>query len=137
MIIIDSSAIIALYLPEKYSEEVSKILEKESDVRTLDLAFYEVTNVIRKRVIRKDISIEDAKEVYKKVKDLFDSLRIHRIDEVIDDAFELALKYNISVYDASFVQLAIKYNGKLLTTDERLMSVQGLKNHLVELRRIS
>ena len=133
MIIVDSSAIIALYFPEKYSEEVSKILEKEADVHTLDLSFYEVTNAIRKRVIRKEISVEDAKEVYKKVKDLFMSLKIHRVDEVIDDAFELALKYSISVYDSSFVQLAIKYNGKLLTTDERLMSVQGLKKYFVEL----
>ena len=133
MIIIDSSAIISLYFPEKYSEEVDKFLQKESDVHTLDLAFYEVTNTIRKKVAKKEITITDAENIYKKIKDLFESLKIHRVDEVIDDAFELALRYNITVYDASFVQLAIKYNGKLLTTDERLMNVQGLKKYFVGL----
>jgi len=58
---------------------------------------------------------------------------IHRVDEAIDDAFELVLTYNISVYDASYVQLVIKYNGKLLTTDGRLMNVQGLKKYFIKL----
>jgi len=134
MIIIDSSAIISLYFPEKYSEEVDKFLRRESDVHTLDLAFYEVASSIRKKVIRKEISAEDAKKIHGEIKaELFDSIKIHRVDEVIDKAFELALNYSISVYDASFVQLAIKYNGKLLTTDERLMNVQGLKKYFVEL----
>jgi len=134
MIIVDSSAIISLYFSEKYSEEVSKILEKESDVHTLDLAFYEVASAIRKKVIRREISVEDAKDIYKAIKaELFESLKVHRVDEVIDEAFELALNYNISVFDASFVQLAIKYNGKLLTTDERLMNVQVLKKYFVEI----
>jgi len=134
MIIVDSSAIISLYFPEKYSEEVVKFLQKESDVHTLDLAFYEVASAIRKKVIRKEISAEDAKNIYEEIKaEFFGSLKIHRVDEVIDDALELALNYNMSVYDASFVQLAIKYNGKLLTTDERLMNVQGLKKYFIEL----
>jgi len=133
MIIVDSSAIATLYFKEKYRDVVRKVLDDEADVHTLDLAFYEVANAIRKKVAKKEITINDAENVYKKIKDLFESLKIHRVDEVIDEAFELALKYNISAYDASFVQLAIKYNGKLLTTDERLINVQGLKKYFVEL----
>jgi len=133
MIIVDSSAIATLYFKEKYRDVVRKVLDDDADVHTLDLAFYEVANAIRKKVAKKEITIDEAKDAYKKIKDLFESLKIHRVDEVIDEAFELALNYNITAYDASFVQLAIKYNGKLLTTDERLMNVQGLKKYFVEL----
>jgi len=133
MIIVDSSAIATLYFKEKYRETVRKVLDDYADVHTLDLAFYEVANAIRKKVTKKEITIDEAKDAYKKIKDLFESLKIHRVDEVIDDAFELALNYNITAYDASFVQLAIKYNGKLLTTDERLMNVQGLEKYFVKL----
>jgi len=132
-IIVDSSAIVTLYFKEKYRDIVRKVLDEETDIHTLDLAFYEVANAIRKKVAKREITVNDAEDVYKKVKHLFESLKIHRVDEVIDEAFELALNYNISVFDASFVQLAIKYNGKLLTTDERLMNVQGLKKYFVEL----
>ena len=133
MIIVDSSAIVTLYFKEKYRDIVRKVLDEETDIHTLDLAFYEVTNAIRKKVAKKEIAVNDAEDVYKRVKDLFESLKIHRVDEVIDEAFELSLKYSISVFDASFVQLAIKYYGKLLTTDERLMNVQGLKKYFIEL----
>ena len=38
----------------------------------------------------------------------------------LNQAFELAVKYDLTVYDALFIVLAMKLNEKLLTTDRKL-----------------
>jgi len=43
------------------------------------------------------------------------------------------MKNNIAVYDASFIQLAIKYDTRFLTTTLHLMNVEGVKSHIVNL----
>jgi len=60
---------------------------------------------------------------------------IHSYSEVIDDAFDLAIKNNITVFDASFIVLAIKNNYELLTTDFRLFNNSALKDVFVDITK--
>lgn len=55
-IVVDTSALISLFLPEKGSERVRKLLEEHDDLHFLDLIYYEFPNALRKRVARGEIS---------------------------------------------------------------------------------
>ncbi|WP_338602212.1 type II toxin-antitoxin system VapC family toxin [Sulfolobus tengchongensis] len=137
MLVVDSSSIASLYFPEKYSKFVENyITSSEGDkILTLDLAFYELANVIRKRIIRGEIKRDDGKRIFKSMLNLMSTFEIHHYNDIIGDTLDLALENNITIYDASFLQLAIKYNAKLLTTDLKLITstISKFTNHLVKL----
>ena len=44
-------------------------------------------------------------------------------DEVIDDAFSMALKYGVTVYDALYIAYANKNRALLLTSDRKQAEV--------------
>ncbi|BFH73910.1 hypothetical protein SJAV_18540 [Sulfurisphaera javensis] len=90
-IIADSSAIVSLFFPEKYSERIEEIMENSESILTLDLAFYEVTNAIRKRVVKGEISDNEGKTILEKALTLLNSLEIHSYSEVIEKAYTIQL----------------------------------------------
>ncbi len=121
-IVVDTSALVALYIPEKLSKYIRDEMEKNEEYHFLDLIFYEFTNVIRKRVARGEISNEKAMEILKNGYELISSSVVHEGKEVIMEAYEMGLKYSITVYDASLIALANKINGKIITTDLKLLN---------------
>ncbi|AOL15512.1 twitching motility protein PilT [Sulfolobus sp. A20] len=125
-IVVDTSALVALYIPEKLSKYIREEMEKNEEYHFLDLIYYEFTNVIRKRVARGEISNDKAMEILKNGYELISNSTVHEGKEVIMEAYEMGLKYSITVYDASLIALANKINGKILTTDLKLLN--SLKN---------
>mgnify|MGYP001772517829 FL=1 len=134
MIVVDTSALGSMIFLEKYGELVEEFIRNEDKILTLDLVYYEFANAIRKRISRKELSAEKGKEIFEAFKELISGFEIHSYSEVIDDAFDLAIKNNITVFDASFVTLAIKNNCKLLTTDLRLLNNSALKDVFVDIK---
>jgi predicted nucleic acid-binding protein len=50
-------------------------------------------------------------------------------EDLISDAVKLALKMNITVYDAIYISLANQVDGIFITADERFFkSIKNLKN---------
>ena len=135
MIVVDTSALGSMFFSEKYGELVEEFIRNEDKVLTLDLVYYEFSNAIRKRISRKELSVEKSREIFEDFKELMSGFEIHFYSEVIDDAFDLAIKNNITVFDASFVVLAIKNNCRLLTTDLRLFNNSALKNVFVNITK--
>ncbi|AET32256.1 type II toxin-antitoxin system VapC family toxin [Pyrobaculum ferrireducens] len=119
-IVADASAIAALYLPEKLSEEVEKALAGADSVSSLDLAAYEVLNVVWKRARRGLISREAALEIAGEVLQLFKTLEVYSYREVLPDALEIALERGVTVYDSAYVALAKKLGATLLTLDKQI-----------------
>ncbi|MGC8994718.1 MAG: type II toxin-antitoxin system VapC family toxin [Pyrobaculum sp.] len=119
-IVADASAIAALYLPEKLSEEVEKALAGADSVSSLDLAAYEVLNVVWKHARRGLISREAALEIAGEVLQLFKTLEVYSYREVLPDALEIALEKRVTVYDSAYVALAKKLGATLLTLDRQI-----------------
>ncbi|MGC9050900.1 type II toxin-antitoxin system VapC family toxin [Pyrobaculum sp.] len=119
-IVADASAIAALYLPEKLSEEVEKALAGAHSVSSLDLAAYEVLNVVWKHARRGLISREAALEIAGEVLQLFKTLEVYSYREVLPDALEIALEKGVTVYDSAYVALAKKLGATLLTLDRQI-----------------
>jgi predicted nucleic acid-binding protein len=120
--VIDASILIALYIPEKYSDWAKNVIETYEENHILDLTIYEILNVIyKKAIVLKEINEEEAKIVFENIKKIIrDLCIIHKYDEVYENAFKIAMNFNISIYDAAYIALALNLKSKFLTMDLKL-----------------
>jgi len=116
---IDSSVIVALVTPEKYSEWASKSVQKYKYLHALDLSFYEVANAIEHKVPN-GIDTKDAKLAFQKAEKMMNLYTVHNFTEVISESLKKALELKIAVYDAAFLSLADKLKTQFLTLDVKL-----------------
>lgn len=120
--VFDSSVLVALITPEEYSDWVDKIFMETRRWVSLDLLNYEVANAIWKKyrkvnVLGRGEAYEAIKRFREIVENLFD---IYPYTDILDDAFETAAKYDITVYDAAYIVLAKKLDAKYITLDTML-----------------
>jgi predicted nucleic acid-binding protein len=121
-IVVDGSMAIAWLYPEQHPEivkEVLRIVVKEG-ATVPSLWKLEVANFLRTTVRRKRC---DEKFAAQSLQDL-DRLHVH-IDDDTDvyawtDTRALAAKHDLSVYDAAYLELALRRGLKLATCDKEL-----------------
>jgi predicted nucleic acid-binding protein len=124
--VIDCSFSSALFLPDENSESVREFflkMKKNDRVHIPLLWWYETGNVLNVSVRRKRLNHND----FRMVIDLLVKLRL------ITDAeygaeysgrlFELSQLYNVSSYDAAYLELSIRLQAKLQTLDKNLLAV--------------
>ncbi|HSQ48293.1 MAG TPA: type II toxin-antitoxin system VapC family toxin, partial [Candidatus Deferrimicrobiaceae bacterium] len=76
----------------------------------------------------KKLTIEESRATFFEAKRLMNIFTLHNFSRVIDDAYALAVKLDIAVYDAAFVFLADRLGVRLLTLDKELVKkVEGTK----------
>jgi len=120
-VVLDSSAIVALFFKEELSDEVEKIVEEYSDYYTVSQSYSEVANVAWKKVRIYGEDEELSKQALENAVDFIEKVcKVEDNRSNLNQAFELAVKYDLTVYDALFIVLAMKLNEKLLTTDRKL-----------------
>lgn len=88
-----------------------------------DLLFPECANVFRSRVLRRLMSAESAREAFKALRSL--PLQVVPVLEISEDALDLALRYDLSVYDGCYSALAARLGVPLVTADRRLLKKLG------------
>ena len=110
----DASAIVNLV-----KRGATKILEKG---KTLDLALYESLNAILKELTKlRRIDEKTASEYVELLSQIFKLLKVESIrSEEIKNVFNLALKEGLTIYDASYLHVAIRENLVLVTDDQEL-----------------
>ncbi len=122
-VVLDSSIIVALFFKEELSDEVEKIVEEYSEYYTVDISYSEVANAAWKKVRIYGEDEELSKRALDVAVDFIEKVcRVEDSRALLNQAFELAVKHNLTVYDALFIVLAMKLNEKLLTTDRKLYS---------------
>lgn len=113
---LDASVIAKLIMREENYEEAGKrILE---DGETLDLAAVEVANTILKYFMRGEIDLTEAETRYGELIDLFSTLNVRRSLNLLDQAFKISLKLQITIYDSLYIVSA----DKLVTADSKQAS---------------
>jgi len=132
VIVIDASSLAKYIIKEEGWTEVEKYLTSEQ-VYTLDLAIKEVLNVIWKYlVIFRMLPLNIAMEKYSILMNLIENKIVNIDDEkrYLKEAFNVALKMKLTIYDALYIAQAIKLSAQLLTSDEgqaRAAQSLGLK----------
>jgi predicted nucleic acid-binding protein len=122
-VVLDSGVLLAAVLPEQYSVQAKRLLERLSAQATrlaAPLLFrYEVVAVLRKYVHRRALTLEEAAQH-------LDLLLTQPVETIVDDAllrrgYELATQLSRpSAYDSQYLAVAERLNCPFWTADERL-----------------
>lgn len=127
----DCSILIKLFVPE--NESKSAVLWSKGwragkfEVTAPELVIAEFTNVIWRKVRKKEISNSIGREIIKDFMKL--PLRIVNHSVLVEAAFNLAVGHEITVYDALYAALAYRLNAPLVTAD--IVLIKKLKSSSV------
>ncbi len=117
--IIDASVIIKWFVNEPYSEKALELRDDHINGRILivvpELAFLEVLNALRYKE-------HDARALEQVNTDLWEiQLHVEKLNRfLLDKASQIALKYNLTLYDGLYAALANLFGAQLITADAKL-----------------
>ena len=122
MILIDASALASYILREKDSERVRECLIQ--GVVSPELVVKETANAIVMAERAGRIDDQQAHSCLRALKALSrTNIKFANQEDVVEESFDLALKSDLTVYDALYVSLAKRLKVSLLTCDERQAKV--------------
>jgi len=129
LLVLDASAALALLLAEKDGSEVAEVLEdtinSNGQVLVPGIFWYELGNGLldaerRRRLSRQELTAAER---------CFSRLPIvtHTAcdEEDRQSIFRLARKHELSFYDSSYLELALRHQATLVTCDVHLMRLKG------------
>jgi predicted nucleic acid-binding protein len=116
--VLDTSVAAAWYLPESFSAAARRYRDElaRDEIRCVvpGLHFWELGNVVRTYVRRRELDAELGREIF--------ALHLDAGLEVADPersrSFEVALEYDATVYDAVYIALALDLDLPLLTAEK-------------------
>jgi predicted nucleic acid-binding protein len=121
--VVDASVGVKLFLAEDLSEVAESLFFGPWNGRQRffvpDLFYSECSNIFWKHVRRLGYPPDEARESLQDLKSL--TLLSVSSTSLLSSAFELALDYGISAYDASYAALAQELSLPLITADEKLV----------------
>jgi len=123
-IILDSSVIAKWFFPEKNSDMALRIKEKFAESR-LSIAvpillYYEVSNILKTATKLVRINPNAASKAYQGFLNL--NFIAYSTANLMANTLEIALKYDISSYDASYIALAEYLQVPFFTADQKLIN---------------
>ena len=121
--VIDASVAIKWFVPELLTEEALGFLHDEHTLLAPDLLWPEVGNIVWKKVRRGELVREDAEVILTLCHQV--PFQIVDSQSLIDSALEIALEFDRSVYDATYLALAVHQDCPMLTADLRLANALG------------
>jgi len=114
--VIDSSSLVKFFSKEEGWEKIAQIIEE--GVITLDLSIKEIANALWKKILIGEMNENIA------IKILYDLLKLEAIIivnqyEYLIEAFKIANRNKITIYDSLFIALAKSNNLELVTSDKK------------------
>lgn len=118
--IIDASIAAKWIFYEKDSDQAEIFLKKIDTMLVPYLFLIEMSSIISKKVRKRELSISEALEKRKELEDL--NFQVFSEKAILKLAFDISISLPITIYDANYLALAIKKEGKLYTSDNRLVN---------------
>lgn len=136
-LILDSSVIAKWFFVENDSDNALIIKENftknKISISVPLLLYYEINNLLKTAVKKYRIDEQDAIEVYKAFLQL--NFVTYSSEFLLQKTLEIAIKYDISSYDATYIALSEYLQIQFLTADQKLLNkvksklVVDLKNY--------
>jgi predicted nucleic acid-binding protein len=116
--VLDASVVLKWFVPEVHSDAARRLLDAPHQYLAPDLLFPEAGNAIWKKVRRGELTAEEAQR-------LIADLSTVAVDTIatrglLADAYALATATGQTVYDATYLALAVRLETQLITADDRL-----------------
>jgi len=131
--VFDPSFVVALILPDEKDIKMSNLYKKinnDDGKYTPQLFWYEIANVFKNLLRRNRYTPEQVLLFFPKVSAFCLSTDFETGVNYSKKIWELCNKYNLSSYDAAYLELADRKNATLCTLDEDLIS--AAKTHSVK-----
>ena len=129
--VIDTSALIRLFVPDgpvpRGLEEFFQGVERGRNIAVApELIMVESANVINKKRKIGEISEKESRRLLLDILSMPIRLFPHR--PFIQSAFDLAVEYELTVYDALFLALAMAQGAIVFSSDESIINVAKILN---------
>lgn len=116
--VLDASVVLKWFVPEVHSDAARRLLDAPHQYLAPDLLFPEAGNAIWKKVRRSELTAAEAQRL---VVDL-STVAVETIATrgLVSDAYALAAATGHTVYDATYLALAVRLETQWITADDRL-----------------
>ena len=136
--IIDANVLVKWVLPEADHVESKSLIDAPVSLRAPDLIVSECVSIFLKRVMRKELTLEQSGKLLARLHDDYIDTRVRLIPArlMTDSALEIAALEKVSAYDSIYLALAVQARCRLVTADHRFLErihSRELKKHLVSL----
>lgn len=115
--VVDASVAVKWYVPEVHSEKAAILLNSNHKLIAPDLLLPEFGNILWKKVQRGEIPVETSRVIKEEFTVLM--LEIYPSQVLLDNAFELAIALQRTVYDCFYLALAVQQKCQMVTADEK------------------
>lgn len=129
--VIDASVSVKWYIPEIYEQEAISLLKGKHQFHVPELIFPEFGNIIWKKVRRGDITKAEGEKIITEFSKR--KLIIHSHKGIIKPAYIGAESSGQTVYDWTYLALAVSLSCEMVTADEKFykaLEKTPLKNNL-------
>jgi predicted nucleic acid-binding protein len=130
--VVDASVAVKWYVPETFSVEAEKLLDPAHRLAAPELILPEFGNIIWKKVRRNEITGKDGSDAVKAFEKAAVATYPHR--SLLQAAYTGATLTGQTVYDWTYLCLAVHLNCELVTADEKFyksFSSGKIKQHLL------
>ena len=123
MIVVDTSALLRLYIPDGPMPENLEVSLREAErgndvIMAPELILAEAGQVLLKKHEQGILSLEEMRELLNEILSL--PIRLFGHQPLLLRASELAREYSLTVYDALFLALAEQHSARLISADSTL-----------------
>ena len=130
--VIDASVAVKWYVPEVFEQEASKVQNSGHLLHAPELILPEFSNIIWKKIRLGNLTEKEGQQIISAFCQT--NLQIHSHKQLIKSAFTGATMTNQTVYNWTYLSLAISLSCEFVTADERFykaLEKTKLKRHLL------
>jgi predicted nucleic acid-binding protein len=130
--VVDASVAVKWYVPEIFEQEANRLQSSGFLLHAPELILPEFSNIIWKKSRRGEITDQEGQAIVNAFTKT--GLQLHSHKNVIKSAFTGAIITNQTVYDWTYLSLALSLSCEFVTADERFykaLEKTKLKKHLI------
>jgi predicted nucleic acid-binding protein len=135
--VVDASVVIKWFLPEPYAEAAARLRRPGLELNAPELLLLEAANALWKHLLRGALDQDTAQEAIEALASA--PIRWQGAPSLFADAFRIATQTRRSVYDCTYLALAIQLGQPLVTADRRFydaIQTGAFASHLLWIENI-
>lgn len=124
--VIDCSTTMSLFLPDEKNTNYANIIYKQlesKDCIVPSIWCYEIANVLLSCKKRNRLDDKQINKITNLIYKLPIDIENNNLHFIHDNVFNIASLNELSIYDASYIELAIRFNCSIATLDKKLIYV--------------
>ena len=118
LVVVDASVVLKWFFPETHSDAARRLLTADHQFMAPDLLFPEVGNAVWKRVRRGELNRDEGQQLIGDLPNV--AVETIATRGLIGDACAIAMATGQTVYDSTYLALAVRLDTQVVTADQRL-----------------